>query len=171
MRATRVLDPFALVADVLGSTRAAVPADVDGNRATVVASREAGAAQMDDSLFGRNGTLGARLVSASRALDRTSLAQRAGDSAELRQDVYAVPDGATTRPFSCIALVSSGAKSGGRIGSHRVGVWPSERGSRKANPAGFIRVTRENQETHVSEHFQLRDLVTRDRKRVRPVSA
>jgi len=178
MRALRVLAPLALTAGVLGAARAAVPANVGGNRVTVAAARAAdlggGAAvdlrgaRVDDSLFGRSGKLRARLVSASRSLDLAFMARLFGDSAALRPDVYVVPDSATSRPFSFITMLPFAAKSRGRIGSYLVGVWPSERGPRSANPAGFIRVTRENQETQVSEHFRLRDFLTHDQQSVWP---
>ena len=54
-----------------------------------------------------------------------------------------------------------------------MGFWPAER--RKllstaayANPEGFIEVTPENADTHVSEHFRLRDFLTHDQQGVWP---
>ena len=58
------------------------------------------------------------------------------------------------------------AKKAGKVGTYRVGSWPSEnrapRSQAYSNPAGFIRVTPDNQDTRVSEHFRLRDFLTKD---------
>jgi hypothetical protein len=60
----------------------------------------------------------------------------------------------------------------GRLGSYRMGFWPAERRGarteRYRNPAGFIRVTRDNQDMPVSEHFRLRDFLTHDQQQVWP---
>jgi hypothetical protein len=172
---SRALVLLTLAAGVFGSARAAVPAErrtephpTTPSRTNAPTRAIADGALIGDSLFGRSGKLRARLVSASRALDLTFLARLFGDSVVGRPDVYAVPDSATPRPFAFITLLPFGAKSNGRIGPYRVGVWPSERGSRSANPDGFIRVTRENQDTHVSEHFRLRDFLTHDQQHVWP---
>ena len=70
----------------------------------------------------------------------------------------------TLRPFE--------EKSRGRIGQYLIGSWPGEkrRGLRNtyANPSGFIEVTPQNQDTYVSEHFRLRDFLTKDQARVWP---
>lgn len=76
----------------------------------------------------------------------------------------------TMRPFT--------DKRGGRIGLYYIGSWPGERNrtsrTRARNaptydlPAGFIEVTRENQDTYVSEHFRLRDFLTKDQFDVWP---
>jgi len=79
--------------------------------------------------------------------------------------------------FNVIALLPFGAKRNGRVGSYYVGTWPSEHGKvgpSKAppgaygNPAGFIEVTPQNADTHVSEHFTLRDFLTHDQPNVWP---
>ena len=62
----------------------------------------------------------------------------------------------------------------GRIGLYYIGSWPTERGRGKsarpnyAPPSGFIEVTRENQDTWVSDHFRLRDFLTHDQQNVWP---
>ena len=70
----------------------------------------------------------------------------------------------TLRPFE--------EKSRGRIGQYIIGSWPGERrrGLRNtyANPSGFIEVTRDNQDTYVSQHFRLRDFLTKDQAHVWP---
>jgi uncharacterized protein YcbK (DUF882 family) len=80
-----------------------------------------------------------------------------------------------TRPikdFSVITLVPFGQKQRGRIGLYYLGSWPFEHGKPKApayaNPTGFIQVTPENADTFVSEHFRLRDFLTKDQPNVWP---
>lgn len=79
--------------------------------------------------------------------------------------------------FSVVTMLPFEAKKQGRIGSYLIGSWPSERGARGpskapadryANPSGFIEVTRENQETYVSEHFRLKDFLTHGQENVWP---
>ncbi len=75
--------------------------------------------------------------------------------------------------FSLITLVPFSEKQKGRIGLYYLGTWPFERGGRPktpayANPAGFIEVTPENANTFVSEHFRLRDFLTKDQPNVWP---
>jgi uncharacterized protein YcbK (DUF882 family) len=79
--------------------------------------------------------------------------------------------------FNVIQMLPFTAKKSGRVGLYYVGNWPSERGSvgpkrapssAYANPAGFIEVTRENKDFHVSEHFRLGDFVTHDQATVWP---
>ncbi len=63
----------------------------------------------------------------------------------------------TARPFN--------DKVNGRIGRYLIGFWPGERGrvSSRAyqNPTRFIEVTPDNQDTRISEHFRLRDFLTK----------
>jgi len=81
-----------------------------------------------------------------------------------------------TRPikdFSVITLVPFAQKQSGRIGLYYLGNWPFERGGRPKtpaylNPTGFIQVTPENADTPVSEHFKLRDFLTKDQPNVWP---
>ena len=79
--------------------------------------------------------------------------------------------------FAQITLTPFSAKDRGRIGSYLVGSWPGERGARGpakapaeryANPRGFIKVTPENQDTRVSEHFRLRNFLTKNQPNVWP---
>ena len=76
--------------------------------------------------------------------------------------------------LTVISLVPSSARRSGRIGLYYIGSWPTERGRKgngKANyapPSGFIEVTRENQDTYVSDHFRLRDFLTHDQQAVWP---
>jgi hypothetical protein len=92
----------------------------------------------------------------------------------------AVSVGRALRPvgdLSLITMLPFNAKRGGRIGLYYIGSWPSESGARGparapadryANPRGFIQVTRENQHTRVSEHFRLRDFLTKNQPGVWP---
>jgi uncharacterized protein YcbK (DUF882 family) len=72
-----------------------------------------------------------------------------------------------------ITLVPFAEKKNDRIGPYYLGRWPFERGGTPprpsyANPTGFVEVTRENQDTPVSEHFKLRDFLTKDQFDVWP---
>ena len=91
----------------------------------------------------------------------------------------AVRVGNALRPVADLSVITMRPftdKRGGRIGLYFIGSWPGERGrvartSRGAQydlPAGFIEVTRDNQDTYVSEHFRLRDFLTKDQHDVWP---
>jgi uncharacterized protein YcbK (DUF882 family) len=89
---------------------------------------------------------------------------------------FAVELNRATKPIkdvSIVTLVPSSEKHGGRIGSYQLGSWPFESGGqptskRYAPPEGFIEVTPENQDFYVSEHFQLRDFLTKDQRNIWP---
>ena len=75
--------------------------------------------------------------------------------------------------LSLVSLVPFANKKNDRIGLYYLGSWPYERGGKPrspayGNPMGFIEVTRENQDTYVSEHFRLRDFLTKDQREVWP---
>jgi hypothetical protein len=79
--------------------------------------------------------------------------------------------------FNVITMLPFNTKQNGRIGLYFVGSWPSEHGVKGpakapageyANPQGFIEVTQGNADTHVSEHFKLRDFLTHDQANVWP---
>ncbi len=88
----------------------------------------------------------------------------------------AVQIGQATRQvddLSVFTLVPFAQKQSGHIGLYYLGSWPFERGGRPktpayANPAGFIEVTPENADIHISEHFRLRDFLTKDQPKVWP---
>jgi Bacterial protein of unknown function (DUF882) len=71
-----------------------------------------------------------------------------------------------------ITLVPFAAKKGGQIGSYSLGQWPYERGGAPspayANPTGFVEVTRENRDLHVSAHFTIGDFLNGDQPGVWP---
>jgi hypothetical protein len=72
-----------------------------------------------------------------------------------------------------ITLKPFAEKKGEKIGLYYLGRWPFEGGGTPrtrayANPPGFIEVTRDNKDTHVSEHFKLGDFLTKDQYDVWP---
>jgi Bacterial protein of unknown function (DUF882) len=73
----------------------------------------------------------------------------------------------TIEDLSIVTLVPRAEKRNGRIGRYVLGTWPFERGGkprtpRYAAPAGFIQVTPQNQNFKISEHFSLRQFLTKD---------
>lgn len=74
--------------------------------------------------------------------------------------------------FSIVRLVPLSEKKGGRIGSYLIGTWPNETGRPRspqyAPPRGLVQVTQQNLNTQVSEHFQLRDFLTKGQQDVWP---
>jgi uncharacterized protein YcbK (DUF882 family) len=86
----------------------------------------------------------------------------------------AVKVGGAIKPVADLSVISLRPftdKERGRIGLYYLGNWPAEQGRRArgyANPAGFVEVTPENQDTYVSEHFRLRDFVTKNQRDVWP---
>ncbi len=81
--------------------------------------------------------------------------------------------------FSLISTRPISEKQNGRVGLYYIGSWPGERGGavsapkkapsdRYRPPSGFIEVTQANADTHVSEHFKLRDFLTHDQANVWP---
>jgi hypothetical protein len=122
-----------------------------------------------DTLVGRSGKLWMKLLT-PRVADSTSvLARLFGDSAVRRPGIYAVRDSAAE--FNFVNLVPFTEKKKGMLGTYRMGSWPAEQrnvADRYGNPAGFIQVTAENQNTRISEHFRLRDFLTKDQSNVWP---
>ena len=118
-----------------------------------------------DSLRGRSGKLLARQVPrSSRTLSFfTSLF---GDTAVRSPGVHDLKDSTGSARFALITIRDFAEKLDGRIGTYRIGYWPSETGpalgGAYANPPGFIEVTPDNIDTRVSEHFRLRDFLTHD---------
>lgn len=134
----------------------------------------AAAVAQSDSLFGHSGKLRAHFLSTTRhSLALPILQHFFGDSAVDRPGVYAVNDSVLgARSFALITMLPFGNKSKGRVGDYRVGWWPAERRRARSpayvNPDGFIRVTQDNIDTPVSEHFRLRDFLTHDQEDVWP---
>ncbi len=150
----------------------AAPSPVAPTLDTLLAARDSGASRALDSLFGHSGKLRVKLVADPRDLGLTRIARFFGLDDSPKPGIYQAKDSAVTRPFSLIALLPFTAKSAGKVGTYRVGSWRSEtrapRSAAYSNHAGFIQVTRENQDTPVSEHFRLRDFLTKDQQNVWP---
>lgn len=77
------------------------------------------------------------------------------------------------KDLSVVTLVPFAEKQKGRIGLYYLGSWPFEKGGAPpkaayANPNGFIEVTPQNADTYVSDHFRLRDFLTKDQPNVWP---
>ena len=75
--------------------------------------------------------------------------------------------------LSVVTLVPRSEKRQGKVGTYQLGTWPFEAGGkprtpRYAAPPGFIRITKDNQEFRVSEHFRLRQFLTKDQPNVWP---
>lgn len=85
----------------------------------------------------------------------------------MRGAVRSVPD------LNVLTLVPLSEKRSGRIGTYMIGSWPYEKGGKPrspqyAPPRGLVRVTPENLNLQVSEHFRLRDFVTKGQVNVWP---
>ena len=121
-----------------------------------------------DTLLGLSGKLWMKLVSSQPGDSAGVLTALFGDSARI-PGVYVLRD--TSSDFAFVNLVPFSEKKNGKLGTYRMGSWPAEQRStsdRYSNPAGFIRVTPENQHTRISEHFRLRDFLTKDQSQVWP---
>ena len=75
--------------------------------------------------------------------------------------------------LNLITLVPFSEKQRGKIGLYYLGSWPFEGGGKPktpayANPQGFIEVTPQNADLQISEHFKLRDFLTKDQPNVWP---
>lgn len=89
---------------------------------------------------------------------------------------FAVKMNEASRPIediSIVTLVPRSQKKMGKIGTYQLGTWPFERSGtprtpRYAAPPGFIQVTRENQDFQVSEHFRIKQFLTKDQHSVWP---
>lgn len=136
------------------------------------AARPSLASLVSDTLFGYSGKLRVRFLGeAARSAQIPVLGSLFGDSAKSRPGMYVLPDSAIGQPLAFITMLPFNSKSKGRIGSYRIGSWPGERraiSDAYANPQGFIEVTAENQDTRISEHFRLRDFLTKDQRAVWP---
>lgn len=119
-----------------------------------------------DTLRGASRKLRARFVSPSKAMALPVLRDLFGDSALSRPGVYAAED--SSGAFHFITMRPFADKVRGRIGSYRIGTFPSEQREGFGNPDGFLEVTADNQNTLVSEHFRLRDFLTKDQSTTWP---
>jgi len=163
------LSPAATVHEAVRATTATLTASVPGAEdglAELLASLAG-----EGGLFGHSGKLRARFVAPTRALTIPAVARVFGDSAARVPGVY-TPRVEAEQPLALVTLVPFAEKKRGRIGSYRMGSWPFERGTASGGTYGrfdgFIRVTPQNQNTYVSEHFRLRDFLTKDQRAVWP---
>lgn len=125
-----------------------------------------------DTLRGRSGKLRARFLPYLARLDLPFLNALLNDSVARTPGVHVLRDSSESSLFTFITLRPFSDKVRGRVGGYRMGYWPFER-RRMRSPAytgldGFIEVTPENQDTQVSEHFRLRDFLTKDQRDVWP---
>lgn len=124
------------------------------------------------ALAGRSGKLLARFVTPPRAMSVTPLAGSLNYTSKMLPGIEEVAGASSVGRFSLITMRSFRDKIAGSVGNYRVGFWPNENGTARSeayqNPEGFIEVTRENQETRISEHFRLRDFLTHDQQNVWP---
>jgi uncharacterized protein YcbK (DUF882 family) len=122
-------------------------------------------------LLGHSGRLRARFVERADSVAGPILARLVGNAVALPA-VYPLEDRSLNAPFALIAMRPFEDKLNGRMGNYLLGYWPAERGRLRSdayrNPEGFIEVTLDNQDTWVSEHFQLRDFLTKDQRDVWP---
>ncbi len=173
-RTSAVVGVLAISLLVAGSARAGHPTHVALPLAnsTTVADSPAVERLSLDSLIGLSGKLRARFIPTDIAPTLPMLAELFGDSAVRRAGIYALDSTRAAQPFAFITMRPFTEKKNGRIGAYRIGNWPFERRSAVrdayANPQGFIEVTAENKDTYVSEHFRLRDFLTKDQHAVWP---
>ncbi len=79
--------------------------------------------------------------------------------------------GQSSNDLVVITTVPLAHKAEGYLNGYYIGRYPTEgtgRTDEYAPPANFIEVTRANQDLHVSEHFQIRDFLTKDQFDVWP---
>lgn len=94
--------------------------------------------------------------------------------ASLPGDEYETdPRSPATMGFQTVFTMRSfGQKVRASLNGYKLGYWPAEKGRIRSeayrNPDGFVEVTRENQDTRVSEHFRLRDFVSHGQDNVWP---
>lgn len=126
---------------------------------------------LSDTLAGKSGKLKARLISPKRTGGIRILRDLFGETAAKRPGVYQASDSTSGRRFAFINMLPFQARERGKLGTYRIGFWPGESrpswGRDKA-PEGFIEVTTTNQDTPLSDHFRLRDFLTKDQHTVWP---
>ena len=74
-------------------------------------------------------------------------------------------------PLAVITSVPFERKRGGYLNGYHIGRYSTEGSGRTdayAPPEGFIEVTRENQDFQISEHFRLRQFITKDQGSIWP---
>ena len=124
----------------------------------------------------------------SNAVANVVSAEAAGESGKLRAQIRAAgstpgivraalqlnaPLKAAATDFSLITPRSATDVKRGKLGLYYIGTWPSARKTKGgavtyAPPSGFVEVTQDNADTHLSQHFRLRDFLTHDQPNVWP---
>lgn len=121
---------------------------------------------LNDSLLGRSGKLRARFLPATQVKEF----ERALGAMRAESPVTGVQ--MRIASLRILPIVPFEFKVAGRMGLYRMGFWPGEkhptRGVSYDNPLGFLEVTPGNQDLQVSEHFRLRDFVTKDQSAIWP---
>jgi uncharacterized protein YcbK (DUF882 family) len=121
------------------------------------------------------------------AVVATIRADAAGESGKLRAEIQSATGRAgiikvalaassalhAVTDFSVITLRPARDVHRGRLGLYYIGNWPratSTKGGRVSYnpPRGFVEVTRNNEDTQLSEHFRIRDFLTHDQTTVWP---
>jgi uncharacterized protein YcbK (DUF882 family) len=179
------------VAEGVPSTAGIITRALTDSRAPSVAYLTDAALDFVDPLRGESGKLRAALGQPGAPLATDTLPAGAqvkfssGENAGSSDNVaapratgiwsLAIAIGNAIRPvtdFSVITLKPASANQGGRIGLYYIGNWPSTRGktvkARYDAPRGFIEVTRDQQDTELSDHFHLRDFLPHDQANVWP---
>ena len=139
----------------------------DSSTAPAVAATTVSKSSLLDSLFGRSRKLRARFISPTQSASIPVLREVFGETAVTRTGVYATTD-EEFGTFHLITMRPFTDKVNGRIGTYRIGTFPAERRAKTANPSGFLEITTDNQDTRISEHFKLRDFLTKDQFAVWP---
>jgi len=158
-------------------------------RAPSVAFLTDAALEIVTPLRGESGRLRARVQQGGEALTGETLPEGAvatfsSEAASEATSVLAAPQrsgiwslaiavGSAIKPitnFSVITLKPASEKRSGRIGLYYIGNWPAARAGRVRYepPSGFIEVTRSSQDTHLSDHFRLKDFFPHDQASVWP---
>ena len=121
---------------------------------------------LGDSLLGHSGKLRARFLPAAEA----EQLERALD--DMRTVTAPTASQLRIASLQVLPMVPFEEKVRGRVGLYRMGYWPGEKRAVRSgvyeNPLGFLQITPENQDLYVSEHFRLRDFVTKDQSAVWP---
>lgn len=121
-------------------------------------------------------------INSSSSILSIALKALLGESGKLKI-VLCTPDAPIIQDLlpdlQLITLIPFSLKQNGRIGKYILGNWPFEKNGAAssiasahlqayANPVGFIKVTPENRDLQVSEHFKLGDFLTKDQPNVWP---
>ncbi|MEO8578164.1 MAG: D-Ala-D-Ala carboxypeptidase family metallohydrolase [Gemmatimonadales bacterium] len=172
------------------STAGIIARALTDSRSPTVAYLTNAAVEFVDPLRGESGRLRARVEQPGAKIPGDTLADGAlttftsptaaestsVNKAPVRTGIWslALTVGNAIRPiadFSVITLKPASARQGGKIGLYYIGNWPSTRRTAKARydaPSGFIEVTQGQQDTELSDHFQLKDFFPHDQANVWP---